>query len=135
VLKDGDYLFLPVLGDTEGGLDIYRVAQFLEEAITAYENLQALGDLIGKLRGAVADYKIHPLSWKQPLPVEYFETVITYLEQCFRNCLKGQATVPDRKYDLVALDQPQTWRLMAEVLLAPKTFVKDEKNGANGDND
>ncbi len=132
VLKDGDFLFLPVLGDTEGGLDIYRVAQFLEEATTAYEYCSALGDLIAKLKAAVAEYKIQPLSWKQPLPVEYLETVIAYLDQCFGDCLNAQATLPNRKYDLVALDQPQTWRLISEILLAPKTFITDEKNGVKG---
>jgi hypothetical protein len=132
-LKDGDFLFLPVIGDTEGCLDIYRVAQFLEEATTAYENLQALGDLIAKLRAAVDDYKIQPHNWKQPLPVEYFETIIEYLENCLNDFLNGQAPASDRKYDRVSLDQPQTWRLMAEVLLAPKTYAvdKDENDGEN----
>jgi hypothetical protein len=124
-LKDGDFLFVPVLGDTEGYLDIYSVRQFLDEAATAYENLQALGDLIAKLKAAVAEYKIQPLSWKQPLPVEYFETLIAYLENCLNDTLNGEAKAPDRKYDAVSLDQPQTWRLMAEVLLAPKTFGAD----------
>jgi hypothetical protein len=132
-IKDGDFVFLPVLGDTEGCLDIYRVAQFLEEATAAYENLSALGDLIAKLRAAVEEYKIHPLSWKQPLPVEYIQTIIAYLDDCLGDCLNGQAQAPDNRYDRVSLDQPQTWRLMAEVLLAPKTFGRDEEDTAGGD--
>ena len=59
-LKSGDFLFLPVVNDTEGLLDIHLVANFLEAAVTGYENLQELGDLIAKLKAEVEQRKSDP---------------------------------------------------------------------------
>ena len=121
-LKDGDFLFLPVINDTEGLLDIYLVANFLQAAITGYENLMELGDLIAKLKGEVERYKLSPLTWKQPMPVDYIQTIIAYLEECLSVCLQNASSASSADYDVNRLSQPQTWRLMAEVILAPKTF-------------
>ncbi len=132
-LKDGDFLFLPILGETEDELDIYTVAEYLESAISSYGNLISLNDLIARLKAAVKQYKDDELSWKQPMPVEYFESLIAYLEKCLVDCLNGPPGLSGTTgtfagpYDHVTLDQPQTWRLMAEVLLAPKTL--DPKEG------
>jgi hypothetical protein len=121
-LKDGDFLFLPVINDTEGLLDIYLVANFLQAAVSGHENLQELGDLIAKLKSEVERYKIQPLAWKQPMPVQYIETIIAYLEDCLSACLQETGSTSSAAYDVQRLLQPQTWRLMAEVILAPKTF-------------
>jgi hypothetical protein len=121
-LKNGDFLFLPVLGDTEGEPDIYPVFQYLQEARGGTGNLQSLGDLIARLRSEITQYNNDASSWRQPLPVEYFIALIGYLEKCLMDSLNGPPSPPGGKYDPVTLNQPQTWRLMAEVLLAPKTF-------------
>lgn len=119
-LKNGDFLFLPILGDTEGEPDIYTVFQYLEEATTGSGNLQSLADLIARLRREIDEYNTDSSAWKQPLPVQYFIALIGYLEKCLIDCLNGPPSSTGGKYDPVTLNQPQTWRLMAEVLLAPK---------------
>jgi hypothetical protein len=121
-LKDGDFLFLPILGDTEGEADIYTVFQYLEEATSGSGNLQSLADLIARLRAEIEAHNSGASSWKQPMPVEYFISLIGYLEKCLMDCLNGPPSPAGGKYDPITLDQPQTWRLMAEVLLAPKTI-------------
>jgi hypothetical protein len=125
-LKSGDFLFLPIVNDTEGLLDIHLVANFLDAAVTGYENLQELGDLIAKLKAEVEQYKLNPLAWKQPLPLDYIQTVIAYLEDCLSACLIGETgaivELDGMSYDLHRLNQPQTWRLLAQVILAPKVF-------------
>jgi len=130
VLKDGDFLFLPVINDTDGFLDIYCVKEAIENWMSACTNIEALNDLITKLKTEVEQYKTQPASWRQPLPVEYIETVIVYLSERLRECLIGRPLLEISPFESLNINQPQTWRLLSEVLLAPKTRGADEKNGA-----
>jgi len=131
VLKDGDFLFLPVINDTDDFLDIYCVKETIEHWISACANIEALTDLIAKLKAEIADYKLQPASWRQPLPVEYFETLIVYLHERLDQCLIGSPYLTISPYETLNINQPNTWRLMAEVLLAPKTFAVDKDDVGN----
>ena len=125
VLKNGDFLFLPVINDTDGFLDIHAVKAGLESWMEAQANIEALSDLISKLKTEVEQYKTQPAGWRQPLPVEYFETLIIYLEDRLSDCNNGHIRMQTVAQEDLSLNQKDTWRLMAEVLLAPKTFRRD----------
>jgi len=125
-LKNGDFLFLPVINDTDGYLDIYCVAEVLQSWVSSATNVQSLTDLISRLKSAVSEYKLYPSSWSQPMPVDYFETLIIYLDKCLGDCLNGESHIRSSANDFVSLDQPKTWRLISEILLAPQTFTIDQ---------
>ncbi|MBS1995920.1 MAG: hypothetical protein JSS86_06400 [Cyanobacteria bacterium SZAS LIN-2] len=121
-LKNGDFLFLPIFNDTDGVEDIYCLAEMLDVWIDASINIRALEDMIAKLNAAFEEYKVKPSSWNVPLPVEYFESVIGYLYQCLDNCVSGKPFLNISNDQYLNINQPRTWQLIAQILLAPKTF-------------
>jgi len=122
VLKNGDFIFLPIFNDSDGIEDIYCISRMLNHLINLSINIQSLEDMIAKLNAAYEDYKLNPNSWKTPMPVEYFESVIAYLYACLDKCAKGETYLGVSQEQNLSINQPKTWQLIAEILLAPKTF-------------
>jgi len=134
VLKNGDFIFLPVFNDSDGVEDIYFISRMLNRLITASINIQSLEDMIARLNAAYEDYKLNPASWRTPMPTQYFESVIAYLYTCLDQCSKGEPILNLSPEQNLRIDQPQTWQLIAEVLLAPKTFdPATKKHQTEGD--
>jgi|GEM_PF-3074603 len=121
-LKNGDFLFLPIFNDSDGIEDIYGIFEMLNQLISASINIKALEDMIAKLNFEFEQYKLDPDTWQTPFPVKYFESVIAFLYNCLDQCAKGESVLKLSNEEFLNIDQPKTWQLIAQILLAPKTF-------------